>query len=185
MAREFHAFGVAGAMPAHPTQADPVAPVVIDSFDNLLIQVSRELNRQGWALLCSEYRDIPYQYTIGLERTFSHPELEVVGLDPDLGQALLAALVDRIREGKLLKAGDFYSDLKPGYDFYVVENPIDPEGPPVTGGRLRLVWPDANHRFPWHPDCDPYGSTQSILLEDDGIDFEGLAELMAYGARVS
>ncbi len=160
-------------------------PLRIDSMNKLLIEVSGQLQKHGWALICTEVQELPFQFTLGVERAFGHPELEVIGLPPDLGQALLSNLVNRVKSGQILKAGDFYSDLKKGYDFFLVDNPIDPEGPPVTGKRLRLIWPDKNHRYPWHPDCDPYCAAQSLMLEWDGIDVKGLERLMAHTAETS
>jgi hypothetical protein len=149
-------------------------------MNNLLVQVSRQLRRHGWALLCSEIKGHPYQFTLGLTARLGHPELEVIGLEPAMGQDLLAELVRRIKGGQRLEAGDFFSDLKRGYDFFLVDNPIDPDGPPLTGNRLRLIWPDAQHRYPWHADCDPYCEAQGLLLEPDGMDVEGLAKLLSF-----
>ena len=159
---------------------NPVEPVPISSLNHLLLQVSDQLRRHGWALVCTEYQGYPLQFTLGLTIKHHHPDLEVIGLTPDLGQALLENLVERIKDGTRLKAGEFFSDLKRGYDFFLVENPVDPEGPPVTGGRLRLIWPDANHRFPWQPDCDPYCAAQSLLLDWAGLDAGRLQQLLNF-----
>jgi len=160
-----------------------VEPVRIESLNSLLVQVSRQLKEHGWALLCTEYQGHPYQFTVGLEANWDHPELEVVGLTPDLGQAVLERLVARIREGRRLEPGEFFSDVLKGFDLFVVDNPIDPAGPPVTGNRLRVIWPDADHRYPWQPDCDPGCAAQSILIEPDGLDLHGLELLFAHVGR--
>ncbi len=158
-------------------------PIRIESVNGLLLQVSRQLRRYGWALIASESGGYPYQFTVGLASGFDHPELEVFGLPPDMGRDLLAALVERVRAGQRLRAGEFFSDLKKGYDLFLVDNPIDPGGPPVTGGRLRLVWPDARHRYPWQPECEPYCAAQSRLVEPDGLDVDGLEVLLAHSGR--
>ncbi len=160
-----------------------MGPIHIDSVTNLLVQVSRELKEHGWALVCTEYEGHPYQFTVGLETYHAHPELEVLGLHPDLGQQVLTHFVERVRSGTRLCGGEFFSDILKGYDLFIVENPLDPDGPPITGGRLRVVWPDANHRYPWHADCDPYCATQGMLLEPEGIDRHGLAVLLRYSGR--
>lgn len=168
-----------------PRKATAVEPIRIDSMNKLLLQVSGQLQEHGWALICTEYQSYPYQFTLGLEHSFDHPELEVIGLPPDLGQALLSELVKRIKAGNRLSAGDFFSDLKKGYDFFLVENPVEPDGPAVTGGRLRLIWPDARHRYPWHPDCEEYCTVQTLLLEDDSLTMEGLETLLRYSGESS
>ena len=160
-------------------------PIQIDSVGNLLLQVSRELKEHGWALICTEYQGHPYQCTLGLEARWRHPELEVLGLTPDLGQFVLERFVRRIRSGELFKAGDFFSNVLKGHDLFIVENPIDPEGPPLTGGRLRVIWPDARARYPWHPDCDPGCAAQAVLIEPDGLNMHGLEVLFANTGRLS
>lgn len=158
-------------------------PIHIESTSDLLLQVSRQLQTRGWALLCSETGQHRYQFTVGLESSYEHPELEVIGLPPDLGGDLLAGLVERVKSGQRLRSGDFFSDLLRGYDLFVVNNPIDPGGPPITGGRLRLIWPDAHGRFPWQPDCDPSCTVQALILEPDGMNIQGLETLLAHSGR--
>ena len=178
--------GGGGHLPSQPpTGARPVQPVQIDSLGKLLLHASRELKRHGWALICTEYHGHPYQCTLGLESRWRHPELEVLGLTPELGQVVLERLVARIKAGERLKAGDFFSNVLRGHDLFIVENPLDPEGPPLTGGRLRVIWPDANARYPWHADCDPQCAAQSVLIEVDGLDLHGLEVLFSYTGRVS
>lgn len=168
-----------------PCQAVSVDPIRITSLDHLFLQIGDQLRGKGWALICTEHQGFPLQFTLGLSVTHHHPELEIVGVTPDLGQAMLQNLVERIQAGERLEAGAFFSDLKKGYDFFLVDNPIDPEGPPITGDRLRLIWPDRNHRYPWHPDCDPYCAAQSLMLEWDGLDLKGLERLMAHSPVIS
>jgi Domain of unknown function (DUF4262) len=162
-----------------------VQPIQIDSFGTLLHQVSRELKAHGWALICSSYQGHPFQFTIGLEAGHRHPELEVVGLTPDLGQLVLERLVQRVKDGERLCAGDFFSNVLKGHDVFVVENPIDPEGPPLTGGRLRAIWPDARGRYPWQPGCEPNCAAQSVLIEPDGLNMHGLELLFTFTGRTA
>ena len=166
-----------------PESVAAVQPIHIASISNLLLQVSRELKAHGWALICTTSQGHPLQFTIGLEANHRHPELEVVGLTPDLGQLVLERFVARIARGERLKRGEFYSGVLKGWDLFVVDNPIDPEGPPLTNGRLRIIWPDANARYPWHPDCDPLCTAQSLLLEPDGLNLHGLEVLFANAGR--
>ncbi len=160
-------------------------PIQIESVGNLLLQVSRELKEHGWALICTAYQGHPYQCTLGLEARWRHPELEVLGLTPELGQFVLERFVTRIKAGERFKAGDFFSNVLRGHDLFIVENPIDPEGPPLTGGRLRVIWPDARARYPWHPDCDPGCAAQCVLIEIDGLNMHGLEVLFSYAGRLA
>jgi len=157
-----------------------VQPVQIESIGSLLLQVSRELKARGWALICTAAQGHPYQFTLGLETSLRHPELEVLGLTPELGQTVLERLVARVKAGERLKAGDFFSNVLSGHDLFIVENPIDPEGPPLTSGRLRVVWPDARGRYPWQPACEPTCAAQSLLIEPDGLNMHGLELLFSH-----
>jgi Domain of unknown function (DUF4262) len=161
-----------------------VQPIQIDSIGSLLLQVSRELKARGWAFISTSAQGHPYQFTLGLQARHAHPELEVVGLTPDLGQTVLERFVARIAAGERLVAGEFYSGVLRGWDLFVVDNPIDPEGPPLTGGRLRVIWPDARARYPWQPDCDPLCAAQAMLIEPDGLDLHGLEVLFANAGRI-
>jgi len=159
-----------------------VEPIRIRSVSDLLVQVSRELKEHGWALLCSEQDGPPYQFTMGLRARHGHPELEVVGLPPNLGQHALERLVKRVAAGERLRSGDFFSNVFKGFDVFVVDNPIEPGGPPLTGGRLRAIWPDAQHRYPWQHGCDADCAVQGLLIEPDGLDAHGLEVLFTHTA---
>jgi hypothetical protein len=161
-----------------------VQPIHIDSVSDLLLQVSRALKAHGWALICTAFQGRPYQFTIGLEARYRHPELEVMGLTPDLGQRVLERLVQRVAAGERLKPGEFYAGVLKGWDVFVVDNPIDPEGPPLTGGRLRAIWPDRNAHYPWQPACEPDCAAQAVLIEPDGLTRHGLEVLFAHAGRI-
>lgn len=146
----------------------------ISTPDQLLLEVSRQMHDHGWAMLGTEYERVPFFLTVGLEYSYQHPNLEVFGLDEDRAREYLDHLIGRIQQGEKFVAGDFFSGLTPGYDLILVENPCDPNGPPLTGGRLRMCWPDKNHRYPWDHDCDKYCAVQTYLPPIEGINLEGI-----------
>ncbi|MDH5752461.1 MAG: DUF4262 domain-containing protein [Deltaproteobacteria bacterium] len=150
-----------------------------NAINTLLMQVSGQLKQHGWAMVCLEYGGHPYIVTIGLERAFGHPELETLGLPEELGRKFLGELVARIKEGVRFHSGDFFSDMVRGYDLFLVRNPLNPDGPSLTGKRLRLVWPDARHRYPWHSDCDADCAVQRLLPRIEGLSLEGFRAMMA------
>ena len=149
------------------------------SIQALALEVSRQIHEHGWAILCSLLEDkAVHVCTLGLEMSCGHADLEVLGLTDELGRRLMNELATRIQTGRKFQAGDFFSDLVSGYDLFLVDPPQDPEVP--TGlGRLRLVWPDANHRCPWHDDCDPHCALQRLHSPRDGLDLESLYALLA------
>jgi Domain of unknown function (DUF4262) len=155
-------------------------PVRVDSVRTLLLQVSRQLHDHGWALISTPYCGQLFQFTLGLREHHGHPDLETLGLGDELGRGLLTALVQRILAGQRFRPGDFFSDLVRGYDLFLVDNPLALDGPPLTGGRLRLVWPDAAHRYPWHADCDAACAVQRLLPCSEGLELPDLQVLLAH-----
>lgn len=153
--------------------------IQIESVSSLVNQVSSQMHDHGWAMVATEYEGLLYHFTVGLEYTYEHPNLEAFGLDGERGKNYLETLVERIKGGQRYRAGDFISDLAKNYDLFLLENPANPEGPPITGGRLRLVWPDAEHRYPWDAGCTAHCAAQTFIPPITGIDLEGVHLLMS------
>lgn len=59
-----------------------------------------------------------FTYTVGLYHTFKHPEIVIIGLNPDLSHDLLSGMVEEIRNEKPFSSGHFYSDIIEGFDCY-------------------------------------------------------------------
>ena len=67
---------------------------------------------------------------------------------------LLNELARRVVNGEKFHSNCHFEDIVDGVDLILVENPIDPQGKPMTNGRLRLVWPDENNLYPWQKGCE-------------------------------
>lgn len=117
-----------------------------------------------------------FTYTVGLETTFSHPELLIVGIGSEAAARLLHAAVDRIRNGETLATGLKYDKIAKDYDMAIASVPDDVARKwclgsyrfqPDVASRVRvlqLVWPDTGNRFPWDPDFEvKYQPLQPIL----------------------
>jgi hypothetical protein len=101
----------------------------------------------------------PFAYTVGLYRTFGHPEILIYGLPKDGAHRLLNHLADNLRAGKRYTVGETSDDLLDGYvcTFRLVppahyrehlgwaswfnESPEFPT--------FQLVYPDREGRWPW------------------------------------
>jgi hypothetical protein len=55
-----------------------------------------------------------FTYTVGLYYTFKHPEIIIVGLNPDPAHDLLSGMVEEIRKEKPFSSDRFYSDIIEG-----------------------------------------------------------------------
>src|SRR2546423_4164811 len=65
-----------------------------------------------------------FGYSVGLYKSFKHPEILIVGLDLELIHSLINNIGYEIRTGKVFQPNNFYSDIIDGFDCYFtsVEN---------------------------------------------------------------
>ena len=129
----------------------------------------------------------PFAYTAGLERTWGHPELLVVGIPwPAAGQVLRGA-VERVRDGESFEPGPRYGGLVAAGDAVFV--PVSHAHRIFTmtyamwlyHGRddfraLQLVWPDRAGRYPWDEDYDRVEFGEQEDLSEDVHDLRHAAE---------
>jgi hypothetical protein len=124
-------------------------------------KVRDDVARQGFHVVmvaAGDPGEPPFAYTIGLTRTFKHPEILVVGLETHTSHPMLNTLGERIRGGEVFAAGATIRDLLEDHacridrvDALWVPEYVgqalafyDPE--PVTV--LQCLWPDLAERFP-------------------------------------
>lgn len=104
-----------------------------------------------------------FLYTIGLTVTWNHPELYVVGLNPEQAFGIVSDLVDRISEGERFDTPAYVDEVlsvpiavRPLQQRAVDDNSgIAQEilGRPITA--LQVYWPDREGLMPWEDGCDP------------------------------
>jgi hypothetical protein len=59
-----------------------------------------------------------FGYSIGLYKTFGHPEIIIIGLKLDLIHSIINGIAEDIRNGKVFPPGQYYSALIKGFDCY-------------------------------------------------------------------
>src|SRR6266576_3520794 len=76
-----------------------------------------DVAQYGWHVMkVRELSDAPgWAYSIGLYRTFNHPEIVVFGLNADLMHSMINFMGTDIRSGKRFEEGKPYSDLIEAY----------------------------------------------------------------------
>jgi len=126
-------------------------------------KIREDLRRYGWTVLSTLYHDTVFIHTLGLHWSYQHPDLEVLGLEDELGTALLNELAQRVKNGQRFQSGDLIEDVAEDVALWVTANPLDPDGPPLLNGRLRIVWPDNQNRYPWEADCEPRSRAQLLF----------------------
>lgn len=149
---------------------------------------TRELVKEfGWAVQgVGGTDDRPqWAYTIGLHRSFQHPEIAIVGIPIHTIQVILNDCGQRVADGEAFELGRRYVDLiRPAeglerlYEVEFVQTAasvyLDWFGSAnrFYGGLVpvwQLVWPDKAGRLPWEPGfTDILRAAQPVLGERAG-----------------
>ncbi len=134
-----------------------------EPLDDADLRVLADVADEGWhtRVVPADAEGPGHAFTVGLLRTFDHPELIAVGLPPPELPRTVNRLAERIRRGERFGEGDRADDVL--------------EGRPVAFRRvaqrhvhawlgdavwyhgsarfpvLQAVWPDEAGRFPWEP----------------------------------
>ena len=122
--------------------------------ETVYAKIRADLDQYGWSLISSIYRDELFTHTVGLSWSHEHQEIELIGLNQEIAAMLLNELARRVVNGEKFHSDCHFEDIVDGVDLILVENPIDPQGKPMTNGRLRLIWPDENNLYPWQKGCE-------------------------------
>lgn len=133
------------------------------SEEELFNQISEDWATYGWTILLTYYEERIYAHTLGLPIHFQHPDFEVYGLSEELTITFLNALAIEVRNGNQYSSHSSITTFVENYKLLLVVNPQNPLGTPLTNGRLRLIWPDAQGRYPWEPECEQECKMQSLL----------------------
>jgi hypothetical protein len=134
----------------------------------------------GWH--CMHVHDegqLPYwSFSIGVFRTWQHPEFVVFGLKDTVAHDLLTQLVDRVKRRETFHPGRNYDDILEAFRCRFVS--VDPEWYSAFLGYaqwfyeakdgfpfLQLVWPDKQGRYPWEGGYAIADGMQPVLVSDD------------------
>lgn len=131
------------------------------SKDDLLNQTKLNIEKFGLQVImvASTNYSPSFAYSIGLTRTYNHPEVICFGLPNDLGHEIINDVAELIRNGAEIESGKIYTEIfnnskamflnidekniddyfGAGQNYYKNEN----------FNALQLVWTDRNNKFPW------------------------------------
>jgi hypothetical protein len=133
-------------------------PTPVDDFDRKLLA---DIDRVGWAVIgIPEDDEGPgYAFSIGLHRTFEHPEVILIGLPWEVSYRLLNLLGAGVKSGNRYEAGREYDDLVEGYPstFLTVDRRHYKDYLGTAGWFyrgwdfpvLQMVWCDRDRSWPW------------------------------------
>jgi len=137
------------------------------------------IETHGWAVMkiAAEADGPSFAYSIGLYRTFGHPEIIILGLGSDTAHKLINDVGDAVRQGVLVRAGETSSAFL--NDFACTFRRVPPHQYRAYLGRalwyygdqsfpaLQFIYPDRHGRWPWdegvHPD---FRRLQPVLADE-------------------
>lgn len=140
-------------------------------------QVLDDVRRYGWHAIGVEEDEEgpPFTYTIGLYRTFEHPEVIVLGPEPHVGHGILANLARAVEAGSRFEVGGEYEDIlaaeysvrfltvdRAYYHDYLGYARWFYEGDDFPA--VQCLLPDHGGRFPWEEGFEPGMSGRQPVL---------------------
>jgi hypothetical protein len=159
--------------PGQPWQRAPA--VTEEDRERKLVS---DIEEVGWhVIVVAEDDEGPsFAYSIGLFRTFGHPEIIIFGLDQEVMHQMINLIGEQVRHGHRFADGEAASGILEGYDvrFQYVARRHYPEhfgyahwyykGDDFPA--LQCVWPDRHGRFPTDADyAEPLRARQPVLAE--------------------
>ena len=141
-------------------------------------KIKADIERVGWSLISvlSNGEEPGFSYTIGLSKTFSHPEIIIFGIPSKAAHGMCNNIVKNIlRKEKSLIPGRLYDKIADGFGITFIQVDgvfrdqrmlllnlyYDDPGKVLA---LQMVWPDPNSKFPWEAGFDHrYDIAQPLL----------------------
>jgi Domain of unknown function (DUF4262) len=131
------------------------------------------IQRHGWQCT-SVSASPPFSYTIGLYRSFGHPELIIFGLEHEVAHGILGVAARAAAAGHPFDLQSPTDRLLEGYSSVFVEVPQTEYENYVLSALwyyegksfplFQVVWPSASGDFPWHPaEAPSFAMEQPVL----------------------
>lgn len=146
-----------------------------DPAEQAIVEAVKE---HGWfvALFEATETEPSFGYTIGLWKTFKHPEIVIFGLDTTTMHTTLNAVGERIRNGEQMQIILPDPDVFEGRNARFVNVPETYIQDYFGYGMwfndykpfsvLQLAWPDRKGLFPWEEGSDPVVKSAQPILSD-------------------
>lgn len=146
-------------------------------------ELAADVAEHGWMVVHVAVEDGPeFAYSVGLHRSFGHPEIIVVGLDEETMHDLINDVGEAISEGRKFREGSISSTFVEEFDviFRLVPRPHHaaylPWAHALYAGEafdaLQLVYPDHKRRWPWNTAVAPAFRSEQPVLADVAPDVE-------------
>lgn len=148
-------------------------------FAEVLAQARAMIDEYGFYVqaVFADEDSPPYSYTVGLSfgKDIRHPEIVVLGMQPEMAHVILVSVAQRIMAGEKFERTTFDSEVlnvpaafRPVMRDGVVEHltqALNHAGD-VEVEAVQLIWPDRDGFFPWQPECAVgVAKSQNALFE--------------------
>jgi len=149
----------------------------LDDSDRKLLS---DIERVGWhVVMIQEYDSIPgWAFSVGLFKTFNHPEIVVFGLPLELSGQVINGIGTDIQRGITFNPSQEYRDILE--DVLCTFRPVTQRWyPPFLGYAewyyrgddfpvLQCIWPDKQQHYPWQPEFNKaWLRAQPLLFEPE------------------
>ncbi len=122
--------------------------------------VTSKIEEHGWAVVNVDGdATLPaYSYSVGLYKTFSHPEVIVFRLEPAVRQQIINTIAQAVRGGRRFSENETTDQILIGHQcaFRLVAPAAEATYMGAALGyygrevpALHCIWPDQAGRFPW------------------------------------
>ncbi len=128
------------------------------------------VEKHGWFAANIADAEPPFLFSIGLMKTFDHPELIVFGLEKESAYALMSSLIDHLREGRTFNENGKYTVTVGDDQHEIALRQVHPTQHPLHLGfamgycrfigrwgeldAYQVFWPDRQGKFPFEAGCD-------------------------------
>jgi MbtH protein len=165
-----------------PGGSTPAPPESLSEGEKAIARAKADIEKHGWHLLMvSGDGTSSFLYTIGLWKTYKHPEilLFVPSQDPRGLEAPFRAMVQRVVAGEKLKSGETYPKVFKERSGAIreVHHRWYPSFLGTAGAvygnfdfpAVQLYWPDREGRFPWQGGFDPELFPAQPVLDQENL----------------
>lgn len=121
-----------------------------------------DIKEYGWHVLNvfdKNGTEPEFAYSIGLYKTFQHPEIIIIGLRQELAHILINNIGEKIRAGGKYQPGLFYSDILDDYECFMLNVSKESYSEYVGYGiwyydgdqfpLLQCIYPTLEGAYPW------------------------------------
>lgn len=153
------------------------------SKEDLLKQTKSNIDKFGLQVIMVPPTNYSHSfaYSIGLTKTYSHPEIICFGLPGDLGYEIINDLAEIVKNGEQIETGKVYTEIFKNskatflkvdkrnlQDYFEASlNYYENE----VFEAFQLIWADRNDKFPWKKNFEEdFLYTQPLL--DRNVDFK-------------